>query len=252
MRTIGPKCWVPRSVGKSLLLLLMAVVSCLAQTNNMDNIPRQAISRSDAFSVVDSGESYLFSYSADITNVPFPGNIYKIFGFLRDLRYLLSLDANGRFPTFSLYLYDTVIGAYRLLTDDSVHNGVWSPAGSEVDSFSFDRAGPATDYRVTLLDSSFGATTQVAEGPIDPESLEWSPDSKELLYDSIVPQTLKYLHDQRFHYQLNRYELDKKFTVSVCLLRSLKADLRRGCQCRPIAVNALSMVSAKQVEGTLP
>ena len=170
-------------------------------------IPREAVNRANAFLVAYNGQSYLFNYAADIVKEPFLRNVYKPFGLSHDSRRVLYLKSQGRLPGFSLYSYDLDTNTETLLADDSVQFAAWSPVSLDVAYVTFDGN---SNLRVVLLDFTSNVKTEVARGQIEPESLDWSPGGDELLYVSLLPRSRTYLHDQRFEFALNRYQVRRK------------------------------------------
>jgi len=157
-------CAPPQDDGKTLLA---------------PGLPREAISRSNAFLVAYDGQSYLFNPSAGIVQAPFLRNVYKPFGFSYNSRYVLYLKSNGRLPTFSLYTYDLDTGTDTLLSEDSVQFAAWSPTTLDVAYVAYDGT---SEFRVVLLDIASRTKTEVARGYIDPDALDWSADGRQLAF----------------------------------------------------------------------
>jgi sugar lactone lactonase YvrE len=66
-----------------------------------------------------------------------------------------------------------------------------------------------TEFTASVVDLPSGTRTPIAKGLIDPDSLEWSPDGREVLYVSIVPNSATFALDNNFQYSLNLYNLDQ-------------------------------------------
>ena len=190
-------CAPPQDDGKTLLA---------------PGLPREAISRSNAFLVAYDGQSYLFNPSAGIVQAPFLRNVYKPFGFSYNSRYVLYLKSNGRLPTFSLYTYDLDTGTDTLLSEDSVQFAAWSPTTLDVAYVAYDGA---SEFRVVLLDIASRTKTEVARGYIDPDALDWSADGRELLYVSVAPLSSSGFHNHQFEHTLNRYQIRQKSVHSL-------------------------------------
>ena len=184
-----------------------AILAVVAQAGVPASIPKEAISRAEAFVIAYDGRSFLYNYEAGIEREPFLESVYKPFGFSRDSRYFLYLKSNGRLPTFTLYSYDLLTGEDKKLSDESVQYAEWSPAADE---FAYISLEGGNRLRLSLYDLRTGASTSIANGILEPDFLEWSPNGDELLYITLTPLTRNFVADQKFNYDLHRYSTTRR------------------------------------------
>jgi len=176
------------------------------------NIPKEAVSRSNAFVLAHDGEAFLYNYNAGVARAPFLSNVYKTFGLSHDSRYFLYLKANGRFPTFELYCYDLKTRTEKKITGAAVHQAAWSPAGPMLAYVSLDASNR---FHVSVYNLESGQDTEAGSGRLRSEYLEWSPDGAELLYMTMTPLSTRAADDRRYRSTLHRYSLRQGTTASI-------------------------------------
>ena len=175
-------------------------------------IPRSAISPASSFVLPRNGQAIFYNYDAGLIGKPFLPNVYKSFGFSFDAQYFLYLKAKGRFPTFELHTHDLDTGADRQITDAAVHYAVWSPAGLSLAYISMDASN---QFHVSTYDMATGQSTEVAQGSLRGDYLEWSPDGSELLYMEAVALTDRAAEDGHYSYTVHRYSLKTRRGAAV-------------------------------------
>lgn len=176
------------------------------------SIPREAISPQNAFVIAYGGEAYFYNHDAGINKAPFLHNVYKSFGFSHDARYFLYLKSTGPLPGFSLYSRDLITNDESKVAEESVHNAAWSPASLQIAYVSMDSAN---QFHLWVYDVTSKEKSEIAGGLVDPEFLEWSPNGDALLYRSVVPQSLNYIEDHKFTFQLHEYSVRRHKETSV-------------------------------------
>ena len=168
------------------------------------DIPKVAISSRSSFVLAAGGESYFYNPSQKLMRVPFLANVYKPFGFSSDGRFFLYLKSDGKFPTFSLYVYDMETGRERLVSQERVLQAAWSPAGARI---AYVVIETMTRFRL-LVEPAAGAPAELLHsGWLDASLLQWSPDGSRLLYRTQRPLTDNYFEDGKFATALHEHEL---------------------------------------------
>ncbi|MCC6862452.1 MAG: peptidoglycan DD-metalloendopeptidase family protein, partial [Bryobacterales bacterium] len=168
----------------------------------LSTIPRDAISKAKSFVLARDGEALFYNLDAGIVAAPFLSNVYKSFGFSHDSRYFLYLKADGRRPTFALYLYDLDSRTEERITDASVHHAEWSPAAPRLAYLELDGSN---QLHLSIYDLVSKKSTRVASGSMRGDFLQWSPDGSELLYLTVSPRSGRPAEDRKYAYALHRY-----------------------------------------------